>query len=437
MADDEKRENLAVKAGLLMARKEMEAKSGKASPEKRSTMDQQEFLKNLKKKKQQRKKLDYDIFKLERYTDYTETVDAEAVFEVAKEQLWETPKSIELTNIVFAAHLKLKDYPKATFEYKKAINIDPQNKNTIFNYAWLNFLEGNMSKAMEASLKIIQKGEDTEAFYLLARIFYLQGRKNEAINFIAMALKNDKDFKRTHINFAFLSFIKENIEKAVDIIDKLIENDVKNIPVRLLLAYIYLEKEDIKEYEKEDKILDKILGDDLTKYEPCRAVNKGIYYKKTGDYEESEYHFENAKTYYKDCICAKVESARLAIEQGKYKEVYYEVENALEIDSDFLPLLLEYLRLTYYLRKDADMERTLDKVLSLSEDIVMTIYSKKGDVIKVKLSSIKNRFSETVANLLNKYNDLSPKFRFETAYEMEIYKLCRGMELCETRRLMN
>ncbi len=428
-------EETAIKAGFLIAKQELEIKTGKAKPEsggKKIKANEEEIIKKIKQKKQSKETIEYDIFKLKKTSDYPQEIDPKSVLETVKEKLWERPKDAALINIAMAAHMKLKEYTKAEYEYKKGTIIDPKNNDLRYNIAELYFRNGSLNQSLEEVTHLLKKENNIEELYLAAEILYLQGNIEKAIDFIGMALKTDKEFKRVHKNFAFLSLLKRNKDKAEESLEKLIKEDVKNIPARIALANINLIKNDMDKYENQDKLILSLVKGQNSIYTPCIFVNKGREFVKKKMYKEAKEQFDNAKKAYPDCICATIEEAEMNIKRGEYEKNYLEIINMVRLDLRNILLLVQMLKTMYYLKKENEIKSIIQSILKIDKEITINIFNEKGTIIRLKLIDIADNFFDKMSIIMKKYEDIKPEFTLEAEEDMVIYKLYRDIEICNS-----
>lgn len=422
---------------LIMIRKEMEIKTGKIDTEeqkKTNTVEQEKFIKMIKQKKikneeNKEKKNEVDISKYVRVSNFNGLENIGEIMEIAKEKAWKESRSFTYINILMSAYLICGEAKKAEVEFKKGSALESNNIDFMYNTAYMYFLQGRLKEAGEVITKILKIENDIDTMYLMAELLYLEGFQDKAAQIINKAVVNDKNPGRLYNNLMFMVLISGNKEKHREILENLIEEAGKNIGARVLLEDMELQVENMESYINQERMIKKIREDREIVNMPCIHVNRAIYYRKTGKYREAEEELERAEKYYSNCICAKTEMIKLYIKQKKYEEIYGSAVSALKIDVKFTPLLVELLKLCYYLRKDDKIRAIADEILSTNKNSKLIIYQKEGEILNFKLESIKENISE----ILNKYKENIVDFEIEVQNSMQIYKLLRGAQICTVR----
>lgn len=410
-----------IQAGFMMVKKELEKKVGR-SPKKESTnkVNQDELLKKLKIKKEKNEEIKFDIYKLDRVRKYSDEIDPNKALKVIKEKLWTKTKDVKIINLAMVCHMKLENYDKALVEYKKGIYIEPENNDLNYNYIELKLFQKKIEEAYILLLKKVNKKVELEDLYLLGIVLYLKNQEKEALNKIVLALKKDKEYNRVYKFYTFISLLKKDENKIKISLKKLLEKDTKEMTARILLSDINLANNEKIEEEIRDE-----------KYKPCIFVNRARYLMENGEYEKTNECLIEALAYNSNCICAKVEKSRLHILEKKYEEVYEELEQALKFKGNFLPLLNEILKLSYYLKKESMFGKIITVLKKKNPNLEILIYTKEKQILKIKIAELKENFYHKLKMLLEKYKDLTPYFSIELGNEMKIYQLFRDIRICE------
>lgn len=421
---------------LMRIRKELEIKTGRTDSEeqkKTNVVEQEKFLKMIKQKKIQseEKKEETDILKYTRPTYFNGVENINEIIEIAKEKAWKESRSFTYINILMAAYMVSGEIKKAETELKKGNSLESGNIDFMYNSAYLLFLQGRLKETGEIITKILKTENDLDTLYLMAELLYIQGFREKAVQIINRAVLNDKTAARLYKNIMFISLISGNREKQSEILENLIEEEGKNIAARVILEDMELNTENMESYINQERMIKKIREEKEIVNMPCIHVNRGIYYRKTGKYRESEEEFETAEKYYSECICAKTERVKLYIKQKRYEEIYLGAVSALKIDVKFIPLLVELLKLCYYLRKDDKIKTIADEILAISKNSKLHIILKDGKILNFKLEEIKDSIEE----VLSKHREDMETFEIESENSMGIYKLLRNNKLCNVREL--
>lgn len=437
MSDEDKKESsedLAVKAGLLLVKKELEEKTGQYSPQskEKKTMNQDEFLKKLRDKKKKTVELSVDVFTLKHSYNYTDDIDVTAVVEFAKDKVWDNPRDINLLNILGTAYMVMGEYSKAELEFKKGFNVDKGQIDLLYNSAELAIRKGSLRDGIEYLGQLLKKSkDDINALYLMSLVFFLKGNIPQTISVLAQPLKIDKEFVRVHKNFTVLSIFRKNIEKSKEILRKILEVSVKNVWGRVTLQSICLKEHKYEEYMSEQKILENILPEKETIYSPCINVNKGLF--------ESLNEGTAAADYYKEalhlngkCICALIEYGRHLIKEKKYSEANDIIKKGLYMAPGFKPILGIAVKLYYNLNLENEAEDAAVKLLAAEKGILIRIYNKEKNLYTIELEKLKGKTVRNLGAILQKFGAVGEvDFEIETDDEMAILKVYRDMRLCE------
>lgn len=418
-------------AELMMFKKELQAKTGKISGEelKKDKFDQEQFLKNMKQKKQKKdeENSEIDISRYVRSSNITFRESIIQLIETAKEKQWKEPKSYMLINVLFACYMSLGDYKKAELEYKKGIALEGNNSDFLYNSAEFYFRTGKMGQAVECLTKILKNAQDEDALYLMGAIFYMQGHLENALQLINKTILNDKNSKRVYKNLLFIALMMNGQrEKVLELVHSLVEEDGKNIAARIVCENLEVDRRDFESYSTQERMVGKLLGENDTVYSPCIHVSKAIYFLENRRYKEAEIELMLAEKKYPECICAKVERIRSYIEQKKYEESFLTAQDALKINIKFNPVLVELLKLCYYLRKDDKIKSISDEILLNNKNTRVYLYN-NGEVIdSFKLEEYKNDF----ISKMKSYKEKADSFKIDSGNSMLIYKLFRDTRLC-------
>lgn len=423
---------------LMNMKKEMEIEAGKVETEsakKTSVLEQEKFIKMIKQKKQQKeeqkeKMMQQDISKYSKVLNFTELENISEIIEIAKEKVWREPRNLQYINILMSAYMITNDLKKAEIEYKKGLALERNNIDFLYNSAYFQLLNGKLKEAGEIINKILKIDNDVDSVYLMALLFYVEGTYEKVIPVINKAVLNDKKAGRLYQNLLFIVLMSGTREKQIEVLGNLIEEDGKNIGARVVLEDLEILSGDIESYINQERMIKKIRENIEVSNMPCIHVNRAMYYRKTRKYREAEDELNSAEKYYPNCICGKTERIKLYIQQKKYDEIYGSVVSGLKMDVKFIPLLVELLKLCYYLRKDDKIKNIIDEILSATKTGKIIIYGNNDEIIsEIKLEDIRENFIES----LNKYKDIMSNFEVEAGNVIQIYKLFRNIKLCSMR----
>jgi tetratricopeptide (TPR) repeat protein len=424
---------------LMRIRRELEIKTGKTDTEeqkKTNVVEQEKFLKMIKQRKTQKeeikeKKTETDISKYIRVTNFNGLENINEIIDIAKEKAWKESRSFNYINVLMSSYMILGDIKKAEIELKKGNALESGNVDFLYNSAYLFFIQGKLKETGDIITRILKIENDLDTLYLMSRLLYIEGFREKAVQIINKAVVNDKNPARLYKNIMLMVLISGNKDKQLEILENLIEEDGKNIAARVVLEEMELYSGNMESYINQERMIKKIREEKEIPNMPCIHVNRGIYYRKTGKYREAEEEIESAEKYYPECICAKTERIKLYIKQKRYEEIYSGAVSALKIDAKFIPLLVELLKLCYYLRKDDKIKAIADEILSINKSSKLYIYEKDGKILNFKLNEIK----DSIGEILNKYRENMERFEIESENSMEINKLFRNSKLCSSREL--
>lgn len=440
MLDENSKEDMAIKAGLLMAKRDLEIKTGKVDPKsKDKKSNQEDILKKIKDMKKQKKTImSGDLFVLKRSYYYTPDINPEEVLEVVKEKLWDSPKDINLLNICGVAYMVIGDYYKAEFEFKKAMNVDKSNKDILYNSAELAMRKGNTTDALLNVTNLLKKDrDDLDALYMMGLILYLKNSYEQAGLSIAQALKADKLPDRVHKYFAFLSILKKNIEKCEEELLTSVEKDVSYLSGRLAYAHILLYKKNVAAYELESKLIES--AELPIQYQPCKLVNDAIYNIQLDNRDKADELLTEAWQKNNRCLCSMVEKARMLFDEGKFEESYMKLKKASFLSPNSLLILSEILKTSYYvnlrniMNLELEMEETVNRILTIRKDVIVKIHNKGNTITKFELMGIRENFNKNLQIILSKYKEETPYVNIECEEEMVALKMMRNLRLCEMK----
>ncbi|BDU49563.1 tetratricopeptide repeat protein [Haliovirga abyssi] len=424
------KKDVMLEASLMMVRNELEQKTGKVVASKSKPKNQDEFLKKIKSKKKEQSLNGVDIFKLNRTNKFDKEINIDAVIEVVKKKLWNSPRSLKLINVMLASYILQRNYSKAGLELKKGLNIDSNDLDINYNGAELLFKIGEINRAKELLKNIISKYKDKEALYFLGMILYLEGNKEQAIVVIAESLKDDSNVTRVDKNFAFLFIIKEDVEKELEILSKSLKRVVGNLDFRIVKSYYEILTGKLEKNDANEKIIMKLIAEDK-KYLPCLKVNMGLKAKKSGDLKEAVENYNQAIKQNPKCICAKLEKIDIYLEESKYEKAGEILETIIKSNGKYLPVLQRALEFEFYSKNQSETEKIARKIVKIKKDSLIEVYNKEKIILKLSLNDIIEGFYGKLKIILDKYRDLNPKFRFLGYSEMATYKLFRNIKLCE------
>ncbi len=425
------KEDKMLMAELMMFKKELQAKTGSSIGEdgRKDKLDQEQFLKSLKQKKQKKEdeSSELDISKYVRSSNITFRDNINQIIEIAKEKQWKEPKSYILINVLFSCYMSMGDYKKAEQEHKKGAAIEGNNLDFLYNSAEFYFRNGKMGQSVEYLTRILKSCSDEDALYLMGIIFFFQGNLEKAVQLINKTILNDKNSKRVYKNLLFIALMMSGQrEKIVELVHSLVEEDGKNIAARIVCENLEVDRRDFESYSTQERMVGKLLGEGDTVYSPCIHVNKAIYFMENRRYKEAEIELLLAEKKYPECICAKVERIRSYIEQKKYEESFLTAQDALKINIKFNPVLVELLKLCYYLRKDDKIKSIADEILLNNRNTRVYLYKNGEALDSFKLEEFKTDFIEKMKS----YKEKADSFKIDSGNSMLIYKLFREFRLC-------
>ena len=424
---------------LMFIKKEMEEKTGKNSVEEQKKIniaEQERFIKMMRQKKIQseenkEKRNERDISRYVRVCNFNGNEDIGEIVEISKERSCKEPRNFNYINILMASYLVNGDYKKAELEHKKGNSLESVNLDFLYNSAVMYLFNGKLKDAGECIGKILKVDSDIETMYLMAQLFYLEGYGDKSVQIINKALLSDKNTGRVYRNIMFMILIAGTKEKQIEVLNNLIEEEGKNIGARVALEEFEIENGNKESYVNQERVIKKIIGETEVVNKPCIHVNRAMYYRKIGKYLEAEAEIEKAEKYYPNCICAKTERVRVYIDQKKYEEIYNSAISALKIDLKFKPLLVELLKLCYYLGKDDKIKTISDEIITINKNTKVILKCKNDEKVEFYLENIKENFRDSIV----KYKDNLENIELDAGNKTKIYKLMRTMRMCSAREL--
>ena len=268
-------------------------------------------------------------------------------------------------------YLKLKDKTLALENFEKVYDIASKEKtlekiqfkdnsqvlNDYFDMAVMYFEDANLQEAeFYADLMIKLDIKDSNAWFLKAKIANSRGQKEEAKEYLNKAiLYNNKLLKtnlakklniyslpsvskENHYLFAFENYYKGNIEGAFNNCLKYVESDKTNPEINILLAELYLNKNDTKnalEVVENGKKLSENIGYYLLEAQ---------IYKKLEDYSKQESALLKAYKINPNNSKMLYEIGNFYLEKDNYKNAIKYFEALVNTDDSFYEGYFGYIK---------------------------------------------------------------------------------------------
>jgi len=207
---------------------------------------------------------------------------------------------------------------KAEKQFKKAVEIEPLNPNTHYNYARILLLLKKVDESIAEYKKAIEIDKNFyKAYNNIGWALLLMNNYDEGIENIKKALEIKPDYPPSQLNLAFALMLKQDIDGSMVEFQKYIELKPDDPGGYKNIATLYQRKGDNKEAIKYMKIAVEKKPDDVV-----NLNNLSILLFSTGQYKESIEHLKKILEYKpKDENFVKEVTKTLSFACFKYGEV--------------------------------------------------------------------------------------------------------------------
>ncbi len=195
------------------------------------------------------------------------------------------PKYSEAYYQIGIVHERLKDYPKAFANYKKAEEFNPDHlENQVRLGRFYLHLIKDSEKAQEKIDFVLSKEPDnTEGLLLKAGMLLNKKKEAEAISIANAIVVKEPGHADSVIFLATIYLSKNQISEAISILDGSLKSNENDVQLNKLLALAYTKN---KDYPLAEKIYLKLL-----EINPDNLSNRRVlaaFYNSTGDKEKAE-----------------------------------------------------------------------------------------------------------------------------------------------------
>lgn len=373
--------------------------------------------------------------------------DEESYFWLAKSysKLNEEEKARELFKKSYELIIQTKDLEKGLME-----TFENQTLEDYFDMAVMYFENDNLKQSKYyADLMLKINPKSSSAYFIKAKIAYVQGDKEEATSNInqaiiynnnilntnlAKALKVDKipsATKEFYYNYAWEKYFKGDIKGAIENSEKYLEENTSNTEMRNFLTELYLKDDNLLLAQQN---VEAILKE--TPINSSNLLNQAKIYILKNEYDKAESALKEAYKYYPNNKDVLYRLAEFYFNKEDYKNSKKYYQTAIEVDNSFyesyrglidslielneIDSAIDYIRKAIALNpKNSDISYLLAKICILKGEYndafnYLEEALKKDDNILyyldlAKINYILGKYKQSLINLedinLIKYND--------------------------------
>lgn len=192
------------------------------------------------------------------------------------------------------AYYNLNELDKAISDYNEALKIKPDDFLTYNNRGMVYNRKGGHDKAIEDYNKAIEINPDFALTYNnISLAFYLKKDFDKALEYVEKAINIDSYFSEAYSTMAMIYDEKKEYDKAMLNYNKALEFDKKNLDgIYTNIATLYMKQENINEALE---YLNKAMK--INPYNVEANVNLGNIYIRLLDYDKALEYYEKAKKY--------------------------------------------------------------------------------------------------------------------------------------------
>ena len=197
----------------------------------------------------------------------------------------DTPQYTYYAALIFK---KAKEYDKALYYIKQAIERDYNNDLFWYEAAYYNFFMNQLQEAMEAIQTCIKINPDLpQAYNLRGSLFMQFNNIQAAYDDFNKAITLDKNDDEAYANIGNIFFIMKNFDKAYKYYQEALQHNPKNADALNGKGAIFLQR---KEYKMALDYFKRALIEDPTFYD--MYINISIVYITIGNYAEARYYLQ-------------------------------------------------------------------------------------------------------------------------------------------------
>lgn len=183
---------------------------------------------------------------------------------------------------------KAKQYDKALYYIKQAIERDYHNDLFWYGAAYFNFLMSQFQEAMNAIQTCIKINPDLlQAYNLRGNLFIQLNNFQAAWDDFNKVITLDNNNDEAYANIGNIFFMMKNFDKADEYYQRALQNNPKNADALNGRGAVFLQR---KDYKMALDYFKKALNDDPTFYE--MYINIAIVYISIGNYAEAKYYLQ-------------------------------------------------------------------------------------------------------------------------------------------------
>lgn len=243
---------------------------------------------------------------------------------------------------------ELNEHEKAVFDFKRALSINSDYKNSRYIYLNLGNLYRDMGRRQEA-IDILQDAlkmspDDAEIFFNLGEI-YSDINKQEARRYYKKAIKLDSSHVKACYNLGILNNDLGDKEDAISMFKKTTEIDPFFLPAYVKLAYLY---NIVGNKEGLEVLYKKAVENELELFQAYYYI--GDLYERMDKYRDAESLYKKALKINPRFTQAYIKLGGLYCVTGKIKESILSFNKALELNPN-LAVAYNGLAVSYYYDK--------------------------------------------------------------------------------------
>jgi len=391
------------------------------------------------------------------------------------------PEETSLYDILGLAHIRRGDFDSGIKQFKKGVEINPDSSATLLNLAKtyvvtgkndearktlekiisinpndlnartilvsLYVKEGDIDGAAKALEKTLEINPDYIQGYVLASMYFLQGKTDESIDLYNKALILDPDNAILHMNLAVAYQQKENYDAAISHCKRAISLKPEITSFKLALTNNYAAKGEFSKAKEQVESISSFSNDLMNTYlellDMCQlnsekgkqimlALNKAVFSRLAGLFDQAISECKKAIEIFPENVVPKVILANTYLSTNRNEEaiaVYSEIikdkpDEAASVYQDMLSIdgtVSGSLALAGILAKQGDT----DKAAKMIEDVILL---DPGNLVARNLlgeMSLADGDYEKAENEFSKMIELRSN-SFEGHYNMARVRFARG-----------
>lgn len=191
--------------------------------------------------------------------DYAILGKHDLAIQMASEAVALNPKNRTYQQTLAEIYINALDLEKATKQYEKVIELDPQYREGWHTLARLHMMRNPM-KAIEVFQEIIDRfGPDEDAYYQMAQIYRSMEKNDKAADALRKILTLDPGNFEIAKTLGDIYLRQDSVDAAITIFNDLTERQPENLELRAAIAHVYLMRQD---YERAAEQLEYVMKKD-------------------------------------------------------------------------------------------------------------------------------------------------------------------------------